>query len=142
PKPCEWFLERAGRKTDAAPTALVAKDGGVPCQRHIPRWFARPSTRRWWVGAAWLGFACGLCPFCRRGEENLCPNAQFHGWTRDGGFSEAMIADGRFLFALPDGPDDMHFAPLLCAGLIGYRALRMAEDAERVGLYGLGAAAH
>jgi propanol-preferring alcohol dehydrogenase len=83
------------------------------------------------VGAAWRGFACGLCPFCRRGEENLCPNAQFHGWTRDGGFSEAMIADGRFLFALPEGPDDAHFAPLLCAGLIGYRALRMAGDAER-----------
>ena len=94
------------------------------------------------VGAAWLGFACGVCPFCRRGEENLCPYAEFHGWTRDGGYSEAMIADGRFLFALPDGPDDGHFAPLLCAGLIGYRALRMAEDAERVGLYGFGAAAH
>ena len=94
------------------------------------------------VGAAWLGFACGLCPVCRRGEENLCPNAQFHGWTRDGGFSEAMIADGRFLFALPEGPDDAHFAPLLCAGLIGYRALRMAGDAERMGLYGFGAAAH
>jgi propanol-preferring alcohol dehydrogenase len=99
----------------------------------------KPGTR---VGAAWLGFACGLCPFCRRGEENLCPNAQFHGWTRDGGFSEAMIADGRFLFALPEGPDDAHFAPLLCAGLIGYRALRMAGDAERIGLYGFGAAAH
>jgi len=94
------------------------------------------------VGAAWLGFACGLCPFCRRGEENLCPNAQFHGRTRDGGFSEAMIADGRYLFVLPEGPDDAHFAPLLCAGLIGYRALRMAGDAERIGLYGFGAAAH
>ena len=94
------------------------------------------------VGAAWLGFACGVCPFCRRGEENLCPYAEFHGWTRDGGYSEAMIADGRFLFALPDSPDDTHFAPLLCAGLIGYRALRMAGDAERVGLYGFGAAAH
>jgi len=99
----------------------------------------RPGMR---VGAAWLGLACGVCPFCRRGEENLCPYAEFHGWSRDGGYAEQMIADGRFLFTLPEGPDDAHFAPLLCAGLIGYRALRMAGDSERIGLYGFGAAAH
>ena len=94
------------------------------------------------VGAAWLAFACGECGYCRAGQENLCPNAEFHGWTRDGGYAERMVADGRFLFALPDGPSDAAIAPLLCAGLIGYRSLRMTGEARRVGLYGFGAAAH
>jgi len=99
----------------------------------------RPGMR---VGAAWLAFACGACAFCRRGQENLCPGAAFHGWSRDGGYAEAMTADGRFLFALPEEPADAQIAPLLCAGLIGYRALTMAGEAERIGLYGFGAAAH
>ena len=99
----------------------------------------KPGAR---VGAAWLAFACGECAYCRGGQENLCPNAEFHGWTRDGGYAERMVADGRFLFALPDGLSDAAFAPLLCAGLIGYRSLRMTGDAHRVGLYGFGAAAH
>jgi propanol-preferring alcohol dehydrogenase len=99
----------------------------------------KPGAR---VGAAWLAFACGACVYCRAARENLCPNAEFHGWTRDGGYAERMVADGRFLFALPDGPPDAAIAPLLCAGLIGYRSLTMTGDAQRVGLYGFGAAAH
>ncbi|MGH7912189.1 MAG: zinc-dependent alcohol dehydrogenase family protein [Candidatus Dormibacteraceae bacterium] len=94
------------------------------------------------VGVAWLGWACGECRFCRSGQENLCPNAIFTGYTRDGGFAEYAIADERFCFPIPDGYPDLQAAPLLCAGLIGYRGLRLAGAAERLGLYGFGAAAH
>lgn len=94
------------------------------------------------VGVAWLGGSCGHCRYCRSGRENLCNTPVFTGFTRDGGFASHCIADARFCFRLPDGYDDLHAAPLLCAGLIGYRAYRMAGDARLIGLYGFGAAAH
>jgi propanol-preferring alcohol dehydrogenase len=94
------------------------------------------------VGVPWLGWACGRCRFCRRGAENLCPYARFTGYQRDGGYAEYTVADARFVFPLPPALADVEAAPLLCAGLIGYRTLRLAGDAERVGLYGFGAAAH
>jgi alcohol dehydrogenase, propanol-preferring len=94
------------------------------------------------VGVPWLGWACGRCRFCRRGAENLCPYARFTGYQRDGGYAEYTVADARFVFPLPPALGDAEAAPLLCAGLIGYRTLRLAGDAERVGLYGFGAAAH
>jgi alcohol dehydrogenase, propanol-preferring len=94
------------------------------------------------VGVPWLGWTCGECRYCRRGQENLCPNARFTGYQIDGGYAQYTIADARFCFRLPQAYADAHAAPLLCAGLIGYRALRMAGDAQRIGLYGFGAAAH
>jgi propanol-preferring alcohol dehydrogenase len=94
------------------------------------------------VGVPWLGWACGECTFCRRGRENLCPRARFTGYHRDGGFAELTTADERFCLALPEGYPDLKVAPLLCAGLIGYRTLSFAADAERLGIYGFGAAAH
>jgi propanol-preferring alcohol dehydrogenase len=94
------------------------------------------------VGVPWLGWTCGRCSYCRSGRENLCDRARFTGYHRDGGYAGYTVADARFCLALPDTYDDVHAAPLLCAGLIGYRALRAAGDAERLGLYGFGAAAH
>ncbi len=94
------------------------------------------------VGIPWLGWTCGECGYCRSGRENLCPRALFTGYTRDGGYAEAAVADERFCFPLPGEGSDTDAAPLLCAGLIGYRALRLAGDGERLGLYGFGAAAH
>ena len=94
------------------------------------------------VGVPWLGFCCGVCDFCRAGRENLCEQARFTGYQIDGGYAEYTVADHRFCFPIPDSFDDRHAAPLLCAGLIGYRSLRMAGDANRLGLYGFGAAAH
>jgi propanol-preferring alcohol dehydrogenase len=94
------------------------------------------------VGIPWLGYACGQCEFCRSDRENLCPNARYTGYQIDGGYAEQAIADARFCFHLPTSYDDAHAAPLLCAGLIGYRAYRMAGDARRLGIYGFGAAAH
>jgi propanol-preferring alcohol dehydrogenase len=97
------------------------------------------------VGVPWLGGACGRCRFCRQGAENLCDHARFTGWTRDGGYAEMTVADARFCFVLPDGLDDLDAAPLLCAGLIGFRAWRRAMEGrvvDRLGLYGFGAAAH
>ena len=94
------------------------------------------------VGVPWLGWTCGVCRFCRSGRENLCDRARFTGYQIDGGFAELTAADQRFCFALPAGYTDVHAAPLLCAGLIGYRALRMAGSAKRLGIYGFGAAAH
>jgi len=94
------------------------------------------------VGVPWLGWTDGECRFCRSGRENLCDRARFTGYDRDGGFAELAVADERFCFALPDGYPDLQAAPLLCAGLIGYRTLRLAGDAERLGIYGFGAAAH
>jgi propanol-preferring alcohol dehydrogenase len=94
------------------------------------------------VGVPWLAWTCGACRYCVQGKENLCERALFTGYTRDGGYAGEMLVDERYCFAL-DGPfDDAHAAPLLCAGLIGYRSLRLAGDAERLGLYGFGAAAH
>ncbi len=94
------------------------------------------------VGVPWLGWTCDTCAYCRSGRENLCDHARFTGYTRDGGFAEATIADERFCFPIPPGYPDLEAAPLLCAGLIGYRALRLTGDGERLGLYGFGAAAH
>ena len=94
------------------------------------------------VGLPWLGWACGSCGYCREGRENLCPRAAFTGWTRPGGYAEAVVADGRFVFPLPEGTDDVQIAPWLCAGFIGHRAYRLAGPAPRLGLYGFGAAGH
>lgn len=94
------------------------------------------------VGVPWLGWTCGECRFCRDGRENLCDRAQFTGYTRPGGFAEYTVADQRFCFALPTDYDATAVAPLLCAGLIGYRSLRLAGAGERLGIYGFGAAAH
>jgi len=94
------------------------------------------------LGVPWLGSTCGSCEYCRSGRENLCDTAQFTGCQIDGGYAEYTVADARFCLPLPSDLDDIHAAPLLCAGLIGYRALAMTGDARRVGLYGFGAAAH
>ncbi len=94
------------------------------------------------VGIPWLGWTCGHCPFCRTNRENLCDQARFTGYTIDGGYAEFTVADASFVFPLPDAFDDVSAAPLLCAGLIGYRSLKKAGDARRLGIYGFGAAAH
>jgi propanol-preferring alcohol dehydrogenase len=94
------------------------------------------------VGVPWLGWTCGSCRYCREGRENLCREARFHGYTLQGGYAEYLVADERFCFAIPPAIAAPAAAPLLCAGLIGYRALRAAGDARRLGLYGFGAAAH
>jgi len=94
------------------------------------------------VGIPWLGWTDGTCAYCRSGRENLCVAAGFTGYTLDGGYGEEAVADARFCFPLPPALDDVHAAPLLCAGLIGYRALRLAGDAPRIGFYGFGASAH
>jgi propanol-preferring alcohol dehydrogenase len=94
------------------------------------------------VGVPWLGWTDGTCRYCRSGRENLCDLARFTGYDIDGGYAELAVADERFCFPVPDGYPDAQAAPLLCAGLIGHRALRMAGDGERLGLYGFGAAAH
>jgi len=93
------------------------------------------------VGVPWLGWTCGACRYCRSGRENLCDRALFTGYTLDGGFAEEAVANAAYCLPLPDG-DPVALAPLLCAGLIGYRSLRLAGDAERLGLYGFGASAH
>jgi propanol-preferring alcohol dehydrogenase len=94
------------------------------------------------VGVPWLAWACGACDACRRGDENLCPSARFTGLHRDGGFAERAAADARFCLPIPPGRSDAESAPLLCAGLVGWRAYRLAGPAERLGLYGFGSAAH
>jgi propanol-preferring alcohol dehydrogenase len=94
------------------------------------------------VGVPWLGWTDGDCRYCRSGRENLCDRASFTGYDRDGGYAELAVADERFCFPLPEGYPDLQAAPLLCAGLIGYRTLSLAGDAERLGIYGFGAAAH
>src|SRR5690242_7140823 len=94
------------------------------------------------IGVPWLGWTCGECQYCRAGQENLCERARFTGYTIDGGYAEWTVADERYCFPIPDRYPDAQAAPLLCAGLIGYRSLRMAGDPRRVGLYGFGAAAH
>jgi len=98
-----------------------------------------PGTR---LGVPWLGWTCGRCWYCTNGQENLCDAARFTGYQIDGGYAEHVLADARYCFAIPDAYDDAAAAPLLCAGLIGYRALRAAGDARCLGLYGFGAAAH
>lgn len=104
---------------------------------HVERF--RPGDR---VGVPWLGWTCGRCRYCLSGRENLCDSARFTGYDIDGGYAEQAVADERFCFPIPEGFPDLAAAPLLCAGLIGFRALRMTGDGERLGLYGFGAAAH
>jgi propanol-preferring alcohol dehydrogenase len=94
------------------------------------------------VGIPWLGYTCGECSYCRGGMENLCENALFMGYTIDGGYAEYTAAYVNYCFSIPDGYTEVQAAPLLCAGLIGYRSLRMAGSAQRIGMYGFGAAAH
>lgn len=94
------------------------------------------------VGIPWLGHTCGRCRYCREGRENLCDHPLFTGYTRDGGYATHVVADARYVFRLADGGDDVAAAPLLCAGLIGWRSLRIAGDGKKIGLYGFGAAAH
>jgi len=94
------------------------------------------------VGVPWLGFTDGSCPYCRTGRENLCDDARFTGYQIDGGYASHTLADARYCFHLPEGYSDAEAAPLLCAGLIGYRSLKMTGDARRLGIYGFGAAAH
>jgi alcohol dehydrogenase, propanol-preferring len=111
----------------------VVEDGGPETGRFAP------GSR---VGVPWLGWTCGACTFCERGLENLCDRARFTGYQLDGGYAEYAVADERFCFPIPGEYGDAEAAPLLCAGLIGYRALRAAGDAARLGIYGFGAAAH
>ena len=94
------------------------------------------------VGVPWLGWTCGICNFCRMDRENLCDSACFTGYTLDGGYAELCVADANYCFPMDDGAAPESLAPLLCAGLIGYRALRLAGNARRIGIYGFGAAAH
>jgi propanol-preferring alcohol dehydrogenase len=94
------------------------------------------------VGVPWLGWTDGTCRYCRSGRENLCDNARFTGYDRDGGYAQMVAADERFCFPIPAGYPDLQAAPLLCAGLIGFRTLKLAGDAERLGIYGFGGAAH
>lgn len=94
------------------------------------------------VGVPWLGWTCGECVYCQTGRENLCELARFTGYTLDGGFAEFAVADERYCFPLPEATAEVEVAPLLCAGMIGYRALRIAGDGERLGLYGFGSSAH
>jgi propanol-preferring alcohol dehydrogenase len=94
------------------------------------------------VGVPWLGYTCGACEYCIRGQENLCDRARFTGYDFDGGYAEYLVADQRYCFTIAPQYDDAEAAPLMCAGLIGYRSLVMAGDAHRLGLYGFGAAAH
>jgi len=136
-------------------TDLHVVDGELPQTRYpvtpghqIVGWVAAcgPAVRDWApgdrVGVPWLAWACGICPYCREGRENLCRDALFTGASRDGGFAEYVTADSRFCLPLPSSYSDEQVAPLLCAGLIGYRAYRMAGAAASLGLYGYGAAAH
>ena len=112
---------------------------GVQVDRGSGATSARPGDR---VGVPWLGWTCGACEYCRSQRENLCPRARFTGRDIDGGMAQYTVADARYCFPLPAGYPDAQAAPLMCAGLIGYRALRMCGPAQRIGMYGFGAAAH
>ncbi len=94
------------------------------------------------VGVPWLAWTCGTCRYCQRGQENLCEHALFTGYTRDGGFADYTVADARYVFPIDPAADPISAAPLMCAGLIGYRAYHVCGDAQKLGLYGFGAAAH
>ena len=145
---------RPGRRAGAACACWPAASAAPTCMSstassHIRSCRSFPATRSSGVaedgrrlGVPWLGWTCGECRYCRSGRENLCDRARFTGYDIDGGYAEWTVADERFCFPLPDGYGDLEIAPLLCAGLIGYRSLRLAGDAERLGLYGFGSAAH
>ena len=126
----EVEIARAPRVLGHQIVATVVSDGGPALARGTL------------VGVPWLGWTCGRCVYCRSGRENLCPQARFTGRDIDGGMADYTVADARYCFPLPEGYASEQAAPLLCAGLIGYRALRMCGDASRLGLYGFGAAAH
>lgn len=132
-------------KDDGAPAARPAADGvtggaGAGEAAELGEAGALALGRR--VGVPWLGWTCGHCRYCLSGQENLCDQARFTGYDLDGGFAEYALVDRRFAFPIPAGYPAVQAAPLLCAGLIGYRSLRMTGDAERLGIYGYGAAAH
>ncbi len=129
-----------GEVSIASPPRILGHQIVATVQAPVP-----DSPRHWEgqrVGVPWLGWTDGVCEYCRSGRENLCPNARFTGRDIDGGYAEYTVADARYCFALPDGHSDEQLAPLLCAGLIGYRALRMCGEARRLGFYGFGASAH
>jgi propanol-preferring alcohol dehydrogenase len=129
-----------GELPDAAPAIVPGHEiVGLVEQRGNRVTGFEPGTR---VGIPWLGWSCGECEFCLAERENLCRRARYTGYQINGGYAEYALADARFCFSLPDRYDDGHAAPLLCAGLIGYRAYRMAGAGARVGVYGFGAAAH
>ena len=130
--------EQARSRALSGEGAVAGRDGADRARRAAGEEL-QPGMR---VGIPWLGWTCGRCRYCLSGRENLCDLARFTGRDIDGGFAELTVADERFCFALPDGFSDIQMAPLLCAGLIGYRALRMCGDAQRLGLYGFGSAAH
>lgn len=127
-------VQAVGEPTSETPSARQPAAPGVP-GAPAPREGDR-------VGVPWLGWSCGECEWCLSGRENLCPRARFTGCDIDGGMAEYAVADTRFCFPIPAGYPDDQAAPLMCAGLIGYRALRMCGDAKRIGLYGFGASAH
>ena len=145
PEPAAGQLLLRVRACGVCRTDLHVVDGELPTHRLplVPGHQIVGETddgRR--LGVPWLGWTCGRCRYCTSGRENLCDRARFTGYDLDGGYAEQVVADERFCFPLPAGYPDLQAAPLLCAGLIGYRSLRLAGDAERLGLYGFGAAAH
>jgi propanol-preferring alcohol dehydrogenase len=143
PAPCQIVLEV--RACGVCRTDLHLFDGELPKPKlplvlgHQIVGVAEDGRR---LGVPWLGWTCGECRYCLSGRENLCERARFTGYQLDGGYAERIVADERYCFSLPGGYEDAEAAPLLCAGLIGYRSLRSAGDAERVGLYGFGSSAH
>ena len=145
PEPAEGQLRLRVEACAVCRTDLHLRDGEL-APGHLPLILGHQIVgltadgRR--VGVPWLGWTCGACAFCVSGRENLCVRARFTGRDIDGGYAEWAVADERFCFDLPDGADALQLAPLLCGGLIGHRALRLAGDGERLGLYGFGAAAH
>ena len=145
PEPADGQLRLRVEACAVCRTDLHLRDGEL-APGHLPLILGHqivgltPDGRR--VGVPWLGWTCGACAFCASGRENLCVRARFTGRDIDGGYAEWAIADERFCFDLPGEADALQLAPLLCGGLIGHRALRLAGDGERLGLYGFGAAAH
>ncbi len=126
-----------GTVLERGPAREGLEQGGTTKAEYVPALV--PGAR---VGIPWLGWTCGRCRYCLSGRENLCDRARFTGRDIDGGYAELTVADERFCFPLPEGFSDLELAPLLCAGLIGYRALKMTGEAQRLGLYGFGSAAH
>jgi propanol-preferring alcohol dehydrogenase len=135
---CRTDLHIADGEIDACTYPVIPGHEIVACVEKQGERFAAGER----IGVPWLGWTCGACEFCTSGRENLCPSARFTGCHQDGGFAEYAVADERFCFPLPQPYSDAEAAPLLCAGLIGYRSFVMTGEAKRLGLYGFGAAAH